>query len=311
RQRHPKLEQEVRPLRAFRIILEAVGESRGGIIVILANVEGLAEPILRSRRQRVLGMLLDEAAERLLGILVPCLPQQAEGGVVLILRIGRAARKRRYRGLSRACSHDRVRGRGAGEFLSLWHADQAERTRPLAELLWIAAAAGGRRRSQLQGRIEPALLTWWWRDGRRRELRRAHGLLRARLARDIAAALQLAEAKLDVALQLLQVLPKLLNLVGGFLDLSRHRAHLVFNSTDAHLEVDRRVGIARRRRRNRRIPSAAAVDLSLQKIDVALEAVQAIEQRANILLLGARERRRRQHQQYQTRARCKPPHHGP
>src|SRR5215472_14425721 len=130
-ERHPELQQEVRPLRTLRILLVAVGERRGGVRIVLTNVEGLAEPILRGGRERVPGMLLHESAERLLGILVAGLPQQAEGSVVLILRIGRARRRRGVRawrrGLRRARSQDRVGAGGTADLLAFGHADHAER----------------------------------------------------------------------------------------------------------------------------------------------------------------------------------------
>src|SRR5712692_9906557 len=143
-QRHPELQQEIRRLRAPRKFLIAVSEGCGGIRVVLADIERLAEPVLRRRSQGIPGIMLNEAAERLLGVLVTRLSQQAEGGVVLVLGRARGTglrlprrRRRRLRG----APQDRIRARGTSELLTFGDADHAEHVRLSSELLGVAACA--------------------------------------------------------------------------------------------------------------------------------------------------------------------------
>src|SRR6185437_1485487 len=65
-ERHAELQEAVGTLAALRVFPIALGEGSGGVIVVLAHVEGLAEPILGIARERIVGIALDESAERLL-----------------------------------------------------------------------------------------------------------------------------------------------------------------------------------------------------------------------------------------------------
>src|SRR6185437_13306788 len=91
-ERHAELQQIVGAFTALRILLVAFGKGAGGMGVVLADVEGLAEPVLRIAGERVGRVALDEAAQRLLRRRVVGLTQQPEGVVVLLLR--RAGRQR-------------------------------------------------------------------------------------------------------------------------------------------------------------------------------------------------------------------------
>ena len=86
RQRHAELEQRIRRLAALRIFLEALGEGERGVVVVLPHIECLAQPVAGIAGQRMLGILIDEGAQRLLRIAVLVLPQQVEGILVLLVR---------------------------------------------------------------------------------------------------------------------------------------------------------------------------------------------------------------------------------
>src|SRR6185312_3537111 len=84
-----------RCLAALGIFLIALGEDRSGVGVVLPHIVGLAQPILGVAGERIVGMLLHEGAQRLLGRRVVGLAQQAERIVVLLLRRTAAGRRRR------------------------------------------------------------------------------------------------------------------------------------------------------------------------------------------------------------------------
>ncbi len=92
-----------------------------------------------------------------------------------------------------------------------------------------------------------------------------------------------AEPLVDVARQRVEPALHLREIVGDLLDLASEAAHLVVELAEAHLGIDRclRVGWAHRHRRA--AGAGAAVDLALQQVHVALEAVEPIEQRAKVV----------------------------
>jgi len=77
----------------------------------------------------------------------------------------------------------------------------------------------------------------------------------------------------------------LIEAVVDLLDLSRERAHLVFELTEAHFVIDRTLCVGRAHRDRRAARTGAAIDLPLQQVHVALEAIQSVEQRAHIRAL--------------------------
>src|SRR5258707_14591407 len=91
-QGHAELEQVVGSLPALGIFLIALGEDRGGVVVVLPHVIGLAQPVLGVAGERIIRGALHEGAQRLPGPRGIGLAQQAEGVVVLLLR--RPARRR-------------------------------------------------------------------------------------------------------------------------------------------------------------------------------------------------------------------------
>ncbi len=97
----PSFKQIVGGFRAFGIFLIALRESGRGVAVILADVERLAEPILRIAGERILGIALNESAHRLLGGRIIRLGQQAHSVIVLVLRIAGGQRPARSGGLLR------------------------------------------------------------------------------------------------------------------------------------------------------------------------------------------------------------------
>src|SRR5260370_30112013 len=66
-QGHAELEQVVGSLPALWIFLIALGEDRGGVVVVLPRVLGLAPPVLGGTGERIVGGALDEGAQVLLG----------------------------------------------------------------------------------------------------------------------------------------------------------------------------------------------------------------------------------------------------
>ena len=61
-ERHAELQEIVGGLAALGIFLIAEGEGGGGVLVFLAHVIGLAEPVLRVAGERVVGIVLDEGS---------------------------------------------------------------------------------------------------------------------------------------------------------------------------------------------------------------------------------------------------------
>src|SRR5581483_3015569 len=118
RQRDAELQQVVGRLGALRIFLVALGEGGGRALIILARIEGLAEPVLRIAGERVPRIALDEGAEGLLGLLVARLPQQREGRVVLVERRASGGLRWQARDLPAVATirrhHDGAEHAGAG-----------------------------------------------------------------------------------------------------------------------------------------------------------------------------------------------------
>src|SRR5271165_7199404 len=83
-ERHPKLEKFVGRLRALRITFVAVGKSRCRFGKFAARKITLTQPILSIASKRIIWVLSNKAAQRVLGTLVVGLAQQAKGGIVLL-----------------------------------------------------------------------------------------------------------------------------------------------------------------------------------------------------------------------------------
>jgi hypothetical protein len=81
----------------------------------------------------------------------------------------------------------------------------------------------------------------------------------------------LAESQVDVAVDLLETAPQLLDPVHRVLDASSQFAHLGFQSIHAQLGIDRP-----RRASVNHLGRAAAVNLPLQHAQIPLQAVQAV-----------------------------------
>jgi hypothetical protein len=79
----------------------------------------------------------------------------------------------------------------------------------------------------------------------------------------------LVEPRLDIAADLLDALPHLLDLIDELLDAPGQVAHLSLEAIHADFGIDGRATAARRRRR-------AAIHLPLQHVEVALEAIEAL-----------------------------------
>src|SRR6185312_1613896 len=122
-QRHSELQKLVGRLGSLRVVLIPLGERTGRLGVLLARVEGLADPVLRAGDQRVFGVGVDEPAECSLCIGVIGLLHETEGAIVLLgrgtaLRNGSVGRRtlgagtgksRMRRRLSRALARRRQR----------------------------------------------------------------------------------------------------------------------------------------------------------------------------------------------------------
>ncbi len=105
--------------------------------------------------------------------------------------------------------------------------------------------------------------------GRRGRLRRRRvGRRRRRRAGPYS---QLAEARVDIAVDLLDPLADLFDLVCELLDSPGEVAHLRLEPIHADVLVDRRAGIVARRRRR-----CAAIHLPLQHVEVALQAIEPL-----------------------------------
>jgi hypothetical protein len=90
------------------------------------------------------------------------------------------------------------------------------------------------------------------------------------LALPLALPRALAEPQVDVAVDLLETAPQLLDPVHRVLDASGKFAHLGFQSVHAKLGIDRRRPSANH------LGGAAPVNLPLQHAEVALQAIQAV-----------------------------------
>src|SRR5439155_20094460 len=90
-ERHAELQKIVGRLGALWPALVALGKGGGGVEKAVAGEVGLAEPVLRVARHRVLGVLLDKGLERPFGGRIVGLLQETKGVVVLLG--GRAARQ--------------------------------------------------------------------------------------------------------------------------------------------------------------------------------------------------------------------------
>jgi hypothetical protein len=126
-------------------------------------------------------------------------------------------------------------------------------------------------------------------------LRRRRGGGDGRPGRRGAGVLELAKALIDVADQLVDPALQLIDRVGGLFERAGHGPHLVLKLVDAQLEIDRGAAVGRRRRHRSAARRAAAIDLTLQLVHVALHAVEPVEERAEIAIVlclraGDRER---------------------
>jgi hypothetical protein len=108
------------------------------------------------------------------------------------------------------------------------------------------------------------------------------------LALTLALPRALAEPQVDVAVDLLETAPQLLDPVHRVLDASGKFAHLGFQSVHAKLGIDRR-----RRPSANHLGGAAPINLPLQHAEVPLQAIQAVLHRA---LLRACRRGRQTHE---------------
>jgi hypothetical protein len=99
----------------------------------------------------------------------------------------------------------------------------------------------------------------------------------------------LAQSQVDIAVDLLQPAPQLLDPVHRVLNTSSQLAHLGFQAVHAKLGID-----CPRRCSASHLGGGAAVDLSLQHAEIPLKAIQAILHRP---VLRARRRVRQAHRE--------------
>jgi hypothetical protein len=97
----------------------------------------------------------------------------------------------------------------------------------------------------------------------------------------------LAESQVDVAVDLLETVPQLLDPVRHVLDAAGQLPHLGFQSLHANLGIDRA-----RRPSADHLGRAAPVDLSLQHAEIPLQAIETVLHRP---VLRARRRGRQDH----------------
>ncbi len=134
-------------------------------------------------------------------------------------------------------------------------------------------------RAAAAGAGEPCRIARLARGGRARPRRGGAG----------AAASRIAHPHVDVGIDLLEPLAQLLDRVGVLLDLAGQLAHLSFDLLHADLGAGGAAAeVAVRAHRGRR----TAIDLPLQHVEVALDAVEPFLHRG---VLGPRRRRREQH----------------
>jgi hypothetical protein len=88
-----------------------------------------------------------------------------------------------------------------------------------------------------------------------------------------ALSLALAESQVEVAVDLLETAPQLLDPVHRILDASGQFAHLGFQAVHAKLGIDRRSSA-------NHLGRAAPVDLPLQHAEITLQAIQAVLRRS-------------------------------
>jgi hypothetical protein len=86
--------------------------------------------------------------------------------------------------------------------------------------------------------------------------------------------MSLSETDVDVAVDLLEALAQLLDLVGLVLDPPGQVAHLLLEPIHSHLQINR--GVAAALGAWWRLAAGAAIDLTLQHAKVAFEAVETL-----------------------------------
>ena len=92
----------------------------------------------------------------------------------------------------------------------------------------------------------------------------------------------MADAGLDIAVDLFDPLAQLVDLVDELLDPPGQLAHLLFEAVHPNFAAGGAAWVAAHHRRRR-----AAIDLALQHVEVALEAVEPLQRQA---VLAARRR---------------------
>jgi hypothetical protein len=280
-QRLAQTQETVRRLGVLRETAELLGEGGRRVRPVAPRIERLAQPVLRVAGKAVCAVGRNEAAQRafrtaeiaavLHGLLVEPVGE-------LVLRLGRAGRQcnvcrgggrpaglcgLRVGGLGR-------RGRAAGDQLDARLAGPDDRGRS-----GCAGCRGGRCGCRFGGGgWSPALF-------------------------------DLAEAEIDVADELVEPLLDDRHAVERLLDAAREIADLPFEGGQADVglldEAARRHGARTRRhllgrrradRLHRSAAAAAAREVALHDVHVALQAVHAVDQRAEVLGLGAGRNRR-------------------
>ena len=275
-ERHAEFQQIVGRLRPLWIVLVALGEGAGRLRVPAARVIGLAQPVLCAAGQRVVRDVARRTSSRPLrqqdslpassspnaalycSEAEPAGNSPADGGrrfpAVATFR-GVRSRLRRARGSPGGVRVPAPLGRSGGGGTKVPGGIGSPAGLDRAEL----AAGEGPRIANC-----PAGTGIGYSGGGMRARRRVPG-------RPLTLPWTLAESQVDVAVDLLETAPQLLDPVHRVLDASGQFAHLGFQSVHAQLGIDRpcRPSADHRGR-------AAAVDLPLQHAEIPLQAIQAV-----------------------------------
>src|SRR6266851_2973859 len=268
-ERHAELQEIIGCLRPFRITLVALSKGYGRVGIFFALVIGFADPVLGVTSQRIVRVLLNETPQCFFGSRIVRLLYQAKREVILVQRRAR----RQYSGgrlaeaAAGACTRwlqgrlrrfRRAPGRGqrAGAGWGIgWRRDQRPRRQ-----------GGTRRRRGRQARRRRST------PRRERSGSCAGDRRGARRARRYGRRLPLPlKPHFDVAVDLLQASPQLLDPVRCVLDPPRQITHFCLEPVEAKFGIDRRAGT-----RSDGEAAATAIDLPLQHAEIFFQPLETI-----------------------------------